>query len=838
MNGESEVKSMATTLEELQVLITAETKGLRTELDAVKGQLNSTHRDVARATSGITSTVKKLGGVLAAVFAVKKIFDFGRASVRANSEIALSEAKLAVIMRQRMGATDAAVRSVKQLVEAQEALGLVGAGEQLAGAQQVATFLNSKQALDALIPAMNNLAAQQRGYNATAEDMVNIGNMFGKVMQGQTGALSRVGITFTEAEERVLKYGTELEKAAMLAKIIENNVGNMNAELAKTPQGQWEQISNTFAAIKETVGKGIMTALNAVLPYLRTLGNYLLRVAQYFTAFMTAIFGASRAQTQAANAAAQAQLGVADAVTQAGEAAKGATAGFDVFNDISSQGPGDVGAVGGGALTLPEFDMGQIDLGEDAVAVKVQSLVDKIRGMWGSGVSAIVDIGSSLQEAFTKPIKSALDMVKPELSAFRDSVGTNLARIIELGVPLKSWFTDHLVPYWQRGIEANGMQMSGWLGSLRMVFDGVFNAAYPVLEWFVVSGLPLLTSFADGSLTVLMALWSAIKNIFDTLWSKAVQPGLELLSRIVVDTLNIVRDRWYQFGDGIVNRLVTAIERMQQMWTAFWENFLQPIVNTIIETVTWLWDKHLKDLVEQLLVFIGKLIEGARDIYNKFILPIATWLIERFGPAFSNTFQFVIEVAGTLIAFVADMARSILKSLGGIIDFIAGVFTGDWRRAWQGVKDFFGGIWDGMVGTVKAAMNLIIDFVNWAIRGLNSLSIDVPKGVPIIGGIKFGLSIPAIPKLATGGLAYGATLAMVGDNLNAGVDPEVISPLSTLRNIILEALMQKEIATGGRSQELRLTMLMDSDVLIDMLIDVMNRRATNLGYAPVFKPAN
>lgn len=183
----------------------------------------------------------------------------GLASTYQNAEVA--NTKLATVMKQRMEATDADVASVKKVISAQTQLGIIGGTVQKSGAQQVATFLNEAKSLEVLIPAMDNLLAQQKGVNATAEDAVGIGNLMGKAMQGQTSALRRVGITFSEAEEEVMKMGNESERAAMLAQIITNNVGNMNAELAKTDAGRLKQISNEFGSIKVKVGEIATQAL-------------------------------------------------------------------------------------------------------------------------------------------------------------------------------------------------------------------------------------------------------------------------------------------------------------------------------------------------------------------------------------------------------------------------------------------------------------------------------------------------------------------------------------------------------------------------------------------------
>lgn len=177
-----------------------------------------------------------------------------------------AETQLETVMRQRMQATDEQIQSIKDLCSAQQALGVIGDEVQLSGAQQIATFLKQKQSLDVLIPAMNNLIAQQKGLNATGSDAVSVANLMGKAMMGQTSALRRVGITFTDAQEQAMKYGDETQRAAMLAQIITDNVGNMNAELAKTDSGRQKQLANNLGDIKEMFG-GILSSAQPFLTF-------------------------------------------------------------------------------------------------------------------------------------------------------------------------------------------------------------------------------------------------------------------------------------------------------------------------------------------------------------------------------------------------------------------------------------------------------------------------------------------------------------------------------------------------------------------------------------------
>lgn len=216
--------------------------------DQVKGTMSEI-ANMSQLSMGFDSVAKGLSDI-------QSVIDDLASSYAVQQE---AETKLAVVMQERMNATEENIQAIKDLCSAQQELGVIGDEVQLAGAQQLSTFLSQQSALETLIPAMNNLVAQQKGLNATSSDTVSIANLLGKAMHGQTSALRRVGITFTEAEEAALKMGTEEERAAMIAQIITNNVGNMNAALAKTASGGMKQLENKMGDVKEMLGKYVGT---------------------------------------------------------------------------------------------------------------------------------------------------------------------------------------------------------------------------------------------------------------------------------------------------------------------------------------------------------------------------------------------------------------------------------------------------------------------------------------------------------------------------------------------------------------------------------------------------
>ena len=218
---------------------------------------------VGQAFQSAGAKIKSAGRTITTTFSV-----YGAAGIYAGARLidmsekqTQAEQKLAEIYKSRMGVGKQAVASTLALATAQQKAGVVGDEVQLAAAQQLATYAKYPSTVNTMLPALNNLLVQQKGLNGTQEDATALANLFGKAMMGQTGALKRAGISFTEAQEEVLKYGTEEEKAAMIAEVVQQNVGNMNAEFAKTDAGKIQQAKNTLGDMGEEIGAILLPAV-------------------------------------------------------------------------------------------------------------------------------------------------------------------------------------------------------------------------------------------------------------------------------------------------------------------------------------------------------------------------------------------------------------------------------------------------------------------------------------------------------------------------------------------------------------------------------------------------
>lgn len=250
-------------------------RALAKDADGLKKVLSETVSEAQKLNSRAINFAAIATGIDQAQQSIAQLQNFMKGLTDAYQIQETAEKQLETVMRQRMGASADDIQAIKDLASAQQELGVIGDEVQLAGAQQVATFLTQRSSIETLLPAMNNLIAQQRGLSATGGDAVNIANLMGKAMQGQTAALRRVGITFDESQERVMKYGDESQRAAMLAEIITQNVGDMNAELARTDSGKQKQLENTLGDIKEQFG----SLVSGAMPFVTITANVMIALA-------------------------------------------------------------------------------------------------------------------------------------------------------------------------------------------------------------------------------------------------------------------------------------------------------------------------------------------------------------------------------------------------------------------------------------------------------------------------------------------------------------------------------------------------------------------------------
>lgn len=841
---------------------------------AVDGHLNfDTKINTKGFTSGISNVGKglnslkgALGSVAAAVgvaFSVTAVVNFAKTCKSAYDTQITQETKLATVMKQRMGSSNEEIQAIKDLASAQQELGIIGDEVQLAGAQQVATFLSEEESLKSLLPAMNNLLAQQKGVNATTGDAVNIGNMFGKVMQGQTSALTRVGITFSDAEEQVLKFGTETERAAMLAKVITNNVGEMNSVLAQTDTGRQKQLSNTLGDIQEQFGKAVQQIEILFLPALSRLSSFLSAVATQAQKVVQAIanvFGVkSTGNSIPANGAVDADIDLADTTGATADTSADAAQNYADIADSAEQ------AVEANKENVAVFDelnvLSNDDTDSVSTAVKAdtdsaESAAEEISDVIGSAdttldVVADTSIADTAIDHFMQRVKSAWEELKTLCEPLKEKLinlwgtlhmvggfaGKNLTNFYNhLLKPLGEWTLGKGLPKLVE-IFDNTLQNINW-NNLNQALDNLYkkiepfaenvgegllwfcdNVLSPLTSWVVGEAVPAFLDAVGGALELINNVGENAGIFLGVIWDKFLSKAaswaggtitafLEMLGQILSDIANNENAVNTIIGIGtaiaIVAGAFAALNIAVSIFNAVMA--LNPItwavigfvalIAVVVEVITY-WDT-LKEIWADFVV-IWK--QGVSDIWNS-IKNVWNKISDGVKSAFPG-----------LVSNIKECINGIKKIFSGVIDFVKGVFTGDWEKAWEGIKEIFAGVWESLSAVIKAPINLVIDIVNKFISGIeskinalldcvNTLSFDIPDWVPGIGGEHVGfdfshIDIPQIPHLARGTVVpanYGEFLAVLGDNKK---EREYVTPESAMTKAMINALNAAGLTGGG-----------------------------------------
>jgi len=280
----------------------------------------------------------------------------------------------------------------------------------------------------------------------------------------------------------------------------------------------------------------------------------------------------------------------------------------------------------------------------------------------------------------------------------------------------------------------------------------------PVIVQLITQIAPLLAQLITGILPVLGQLISAIVQVAGQLITAVLPVITELIAQlipvitqiitsilpVIIDLVNMLLPLVMQIVQAVLpviiqllNTLVPVVMQIiQAILPVFIEllNQLMPVIQTIVNSVL----PVLVQVINALLPLFQTIIDA--------ILPVFMQLLNALVPVIQTLASILSSVLGVALEAISGIVQGVMQVFQGLITFITGVFTGNWRQAWDGIKSIFSGIWEAIKSVAKGAVNGIISIINGIIGGLNKLKI--PDWVPGLGGK--GINIPLIPMLAKG----------------------------------------------------------------------------------------
>lgn len=628
----------------LMVRVGADFSAITKQAKRAQGSMKSMQDSISKSCSAMRSAMGALGVAVSAAAFVS----FAKGAKAAYETQTEGETKLAQVMRNTMGASDAEVKSMKELLSAQQALGVVGDEVQLAGAQELATYLELSSSLKKLVPVMNDMLAQQYGLAASGENAANIATMLGKVMNGQTGALSRYGYSFTKAQEEVLKFGTEEQRAAVLADVVRESVGGMNAALAATPSGRLRQLNNTLGDIKESFGQAVTNVMTAFLPALNTVASALAavatlanRVAQSIANVFGQKIGAEAVSYQAATAGAASSMGtLAKNTTAAGKAAKAlSTAGFDTLQKLSkssssgggesadvsdSDTAGGVAAIGTGAQDATE-GIGWLETGLSKLKSAIAAVQESLRDL-SNLLTGKISLGDYIGQL--SPLETVLWGIAGALGAIA---------VVKIG-------TDLLESLGKVGAVIGLLSIKGM--TLHDAMKKVFGPAS------TLAGVAALVGGITVAVTNFIGMWengfSWIKETLMVLGAALGGLGLTILGVPGIVAAAIA---------GIVAAVATGILMIK--------NNVFGLRDDISATLS-----QFKQSVIDHFMAIKQTFQGMFQILKGYFTLNLPEMLAGVGNAFKGTFNFIISCLNTLIAGINAVAfplRTLIVGIGKVL---------------------------------------------------------------------------------------------------------------------------------------------------------------------------
>ena len=589
--------------------------------------------------TSLASMAKKVVGVVAAYASMKQLVTWGKACIDAANTQASAEARLETLMMNVAGTTMENVSAMKKYAAELQGVTTVGDEVTIQGASQLATFQLQSDTIKTILPALQDLAVSQYGVAVSGDQMQSMANLVGKVMTGNVGALTRYGVTLNDAQSKILKTGTESERAAMLVEVLGQNFGGLAEAMANTPEGKVQQLKNAWGDMQEVIGTKLYPIVTTVLQYITT------KLPAIQSAFTTAV-----------NTVMPVIQGVANVAT---------TFIDTVWNGVQNS-------------IKPAFDN---------LVTAIQPVWDGLVGMGGSiswtGIltTALDGIGSGLQLVadITSLVIDNWNWLGPivygvagAVAAYNVAVGiTNgLQAIVTATTGASAAATGAMTVAELAHAAAAGVASAATtaLGAAMAFVTSPIFLVVAAIGAVIAIGILLYKNW-DSVCSFMKNAWQGVKNFFVSIGSAIGNFFSNLWGKVKEVTSNV----W----NGIKNFFV-------QLWPVILGIFTGGI-GLIIGVVIQNWDA------------ICNGVKTAWNSVKEFFVTIGTAI----GTFFSNLWSGIKNAVASAFSFFTTAASTawngIVSVFSGVASWFGGIFSSAWNmvvNAFSGVVGFFQGIWN------------------------------------------------------------------------------------------------------------------------------------------------
>ena len=725
-------------------------------------------RSFKKQMAGIQGMAKKAGAALAAAFAVKKIIRFGASCIELGSDLAEVQNVVDVTFPRMSKKVDEFARNAAGSFGLSETMAKKFTGT--FGAMAKAFGFNEQAAYE-MSTALTGLAGDVASFYNISQDeaytkMKAVFTGETEVLKDLGIVMTQNALdayAMANGYGKVTAKMTEAEKVALRYQFVTDQLALASGDFIRTSDGWANQVrilQLQFDSLKATIGQGLINVLTPVIKVINLIISKLMSLANAFKSFTELITGkksgggVSAAATGmediagSADNASAAMGGAGNAAKKAAKDIKGATSGIDELNII--QAPDSSGSDGGagGGYTADEFDMGEVDTSAiDEMDSKYQGLIDKARelsSLFKGGFNiafgnkdvldsiqqSISNIGQSLKDIFLDPaVVSAADN-------FLNSLVFNLGKVAGGMASVGASIADNLLGGISKFLEQNSQRIKDYLISMFDIGSDITNIVGRVSEaWGTVFeafrsdsakqvAADIIGIFSSAFMGVMELTGKYVRDILDVLTAPFVQ-NKELIKTTLEDTFSAVEPIFSEVKsivDEVADKLNSTydtafkpyFDNLKQGLVEIGTRFLELYNQYMLPLITYLSEKFsefraqvLTPLIDKFMEFFSKLAEATGVVWNTILKPFVLWFMEVAAPIISLFIKNCIDAFFSFFESVSKVIGDIIDVFIGLLDFVIGTLTGDWDRAWQGIKKIFGGIWEGIKDLLGAALNWI-----------------------------------------------------------------------------------------------------------------------------------
>ena len=730
--------------------------------------------------TGIQALAKKAGASLAAAFAVKKIVDFGAKCVELGSDLAEVQNVVDVVfpqMNQKINefAKNSAAQFGLSETMAKKFTGTFGAmakafgfGEQqayemgttLTGlAGDVASFYNISQ--DEAYTKLKSV------FTGETESLKDLGIVMTQTALDSYALANGFGKTTAKM--------SEAEKVALRYKFVQDQLTSAAGDFSRTSDGWANQVrilKLQFDSLRATIGQGLINVLSPVLKVINTIIGKLMTLANAFKAFTELISG-KKSSGGGVSAAAAGMEAVAAASDKAGSAASGAgtaakkaakdmkgmSTGIDELNIINpsdSSGSGNSGGGAGGDYGAEDIDMGSLAEGTDEIDSRLDSIQKKINDLrqsfmngFGNGFGdiAVFDDVQRSVDGIRESVKSIFGdpEVKRSADEFAATAANSLGKIAGSFGSIGMSIADNLLGGLDRYLQQNTDRIRGYIISMFDIGGDIAgiagNLSAAVAEIFTVlrsgSGkqitADLIGIFSDAFMGVTALAGSFGRDVLDLIATPIINNQEKIKSAFqgildVVQTvtsairttfaglIDSVQKKYDESISPLLKSFSDGISKLAEVFLDTFQANILPVLQNAADRFADFTTSTLQPLIDKFLEFAGKVTECIQEVWEKVLQTFLAWFIANVAPKIASHLGKAIDAFFNFLTNVGNVISGVLDIFNGLLDFLLGVFTLDWERAWSGVKQMLSGAWTAM----KALVTTMVE----AIRSIIELTLD------------------------------------------------------------------------------------------------------------------